>query len=335
MDGLAKVEEAAGALDPSLRARGLALRVTGADPQPWIARGLYDPDAYVQMSVIDALPSDLAAAPIDPWLRTARDPFARAAGAVVVGDKATPETVAALGEALAAAESWSRPPLALAATAVGVEGAESVLAAELAKGEIPLEVRFVRDLSRVGHEELLLTALGEGWRKIEPELAPEWAAVELALGRPAHARSLMHAPDEDQRLAMLDALWALPSPEAKGVLTGLPAASDFVRDYARCLTVAHHDAPVRKLVKVATSEQEEVRALAMTCAGRVPADRGGALVSKILAVGLADESARVQIAAARASQERPDASLVPFLRVLAALEDPALSLEAAAALRSE
>ncbi|TNE91467.1 MAG: hypothetical protein EP330_05095 [Deltaproteobacteria bacterium] len=284
----------------------------------------------MQVAVIDAMPEARRAELLDPWVAKARDPFARSAGAVVLGAEASSETRDALKQDLAQAESWARAPLALAATAVGVEGAVDVLARELASGEIPLELRFVRDLAYVGHEDVLRAALDEGSARIEPEIAADWAVAQLALGSPGPARGF--GADEDAQLALLDALTVVHTSESAGLLASMSRGKGMVADYARCLRVSQHDASAGKLVRVALSELDEVRELAMRCTEGV--EGNAPVIERILTAGLADESGRVQIAAARAAGAHPSPALVPFLESLARQDDPAVQLEAAGALLS-
>lgn len=329
-DPLAVVEAATSSLEPSLRARALALRVTHDGGEAWVARGLYDPEPYVQIAVIDALDDAEVATVLDPWVAREADPYARAAAAVRLGASASAETRASLAEDMQSAASWERAPLALAATAVGAPGGVEVLVAVIAGGQIPLEPRFVRDLGRVGHEAELRDALREGADRIEPELAPEWSAAQIALGAGGAARSLVTGGSEDETLALLDALLASDAPSAVGVLRALSRGRGMTADYARCVLVARHGGSARSLVRVAISEVDEVRALAMQCASL--AEGASDTYGRIILAGIDDEAELVQRAAARAAQARPATVLMPYLHALATRDDPATQLEAAGAI---
>lgn len=179
--------------------------------------------------------------------------------------------------------------------------------------------------------------MAEGSTRIEPEIAPAWAAARIALGDSAGlqaAREGLASSDDEERLAVLDALMAVEAGEADALLRrARTGSSELVADSATCLLVQRGSLPLRQLIPVVTSEIEEVRALAMRCAVATvgePKNRG--LVERILIVGLADESAEVRLEAARATQKAPFEDALPFLRVLARDDDRGVQVEALGAL---
>ncbi|MCO4745969.1 MAG: hypothetical protein KC912_14335 [Proteobacteria bacterium] len=336
-DALVQLEALGGSLEPYLRARALALRVRQPDGLDWAGRGLYDPEPWVQMAVIDAMASRSdGASVLDAWVAGEHDPFARAAGAVVLGVQASEATQQALGEALGSGPSWSRAPIALAGVAVGVEGAEEVLAGELRAGTIPLELRFIADVARVGHGDVLVAAMAEGSARIEPEISPAWAASRLVLGDFGGLQAVragLAASDDEERLAVIDALMAVDTTAADGALKRVSVGTEMVAQSATCVRVRQGSVALRKLIPVVSSEVEEVRALAMRCAVAVADDpRNRVLLERILLVGLADESAEVRLEAARAVQKAPFEQALPYLQVLARDDDRGVQVEALGAL---
>ena len=127
------LEGATASLEPSLRARAIALTVlTTADLDRWGPRGLWDPSPWVQRAAIEALDTRDAHDLLTSFVgRADAAPTSRALAALALDPGAV-----SLSDAWRAAEApWTRAPLALAAWHHGDDDALPALTAALATGQ--------------------------------------------------------------------------------------------------------------------------------------------------------------------------------------------------------
>lgn len=328
---------------PSVRAIAIAAAIdaAGADRSRWLGRGLYDPDPWVQLQALHAAAPHAG----DPAVRAlfaehaaraAADPYARAAAAF----RLEPAEAPAAREALSAAWRATREPsargaLAFGALALGDDEAEAVIAGALARGDVALELSFLRDVGASGRPALA-EALREGTAAAEDELRLAYAAARLALGDRGGRALLVDAladPDPLVRLAVIDAVAELEA--------GLPvlraarnAGPEAVRAYAGLVREARRGELGPRLRAAHAAEDAELRILACQWLPRaLDAGADAAEARPLARAALGDEDARVRAAAAdalgRAGLEAED---LPRLTLLLTDDDVLVRVAAAGAL---
>lgn len=300
------LEAAAADTDPTPRAEaiGWLIRVDPADG-PWIARGLADPDPWVQRHAVDALAARLPDEPARDALRrfalrddSVADPFVRARAARLssVGAPVDAALRDGMAAACATATSWSRLPVCLAAAELGDPAAIEPMSRALADGDLPLELDFVSDLGNSG-VIALLPALATGAAHAEEELALPLAAARAGLGDPegeASVRRALGDPDEDTRLEGLDAVIGLADPVGTRLLKSTSTrGSPVVRAYVDVALAARRgggDAIERAMA----SDQREIRLLGVQFAGDDAGRRGDKIARAVAERGLIDEDPEVR-----------------------------------------
>lgn len=312
----ALLAEAANNGDPTPRARAVALLV-GTD-LTWGARGLLDPDPWVQRHTADALIQRLPQADAAKQLAefavredSLADPFVRAtvAAALVRSGLGTPELRSALSASWKAEhDRWRRAPLALAAAQLGDNTALAPLQTALAAGDVPLEVEFLLAIAGSGLVDLI-PALRTGSSVAEEELALPWAAAQAGLGdREGEAvlRRALTDPDEWVRLEALDVVVRLPEAAAVPLIKHADGrGSALVRSYAAEALASFGKGDLASLERAMGKLDRDERLLAVQFAEKVAADpllakRGVRTVRKVARTGLTDEDPEIRARACAA-----------------------------------
>ena len=277
---LAVLAAAAGDLDEGVRARALGALVRSS-PEPaggaWAPRGLYDPSPWVQRATLDALSSRRADAASRQVLhqtaqRTDLDPYVRCAAAAAL-HVAPPS---GLLETVRRAETeagapWRAAPCALAAAQLDDAEAEDRLALILAEGDLPFNLRFLRDVGDAGFTGLV-PALIEASSLVEDALVPAIGATLLQLGS-ARGEALLKdglaSKDPMRQLESLDALSAVDTPSATAALRrAAVTTSGDTRTCARLILSGREDLDLDLAVEATNGDDRELRAFALQHTGR-------------------------------------------------------------------
>jgi HEAT repeat protein len=316
-----------------LRARAWSVPTTDA-PAAELAEGLADPSPWVQLAVVRALP---ATGGEEALRRTAGsasvDPYVRAEAALALGGDAGRS---ALGDGWAEAPMPARLPLAFAALRLGDEAARPVVEGLLSAGELPLEPAFFLALSS-RPDPGLAAALATGQARVEEELASTAAAARMRLGDDGAAdllRKGLGAPDEEQRLEILDLLVDVPGPAADALLgRARQDASAFVATYADLALLAREGRESAAFLRASESADWELRQLAVRFAARAAGGSApGRTLEKVVRAGLIDRSSPVRAEAADAVGRLRLSDAADALRPLLADPSPDVALAAARAL---
>jgi HEAT repeat protein len=265
---LPQLKAGADSLDPSPRARALALLVEHVGPDPWGRRALLDPTSWVRRAGIEAL-----AARGDPESRAMleavaadaqADPYLRGLAAMRVrGPVATRAIVSALAEER---EPWRVAPLALAAVQLGDGTALPVLQAALEAGELPLDLAFLEEVGRSGSGEVA-AALALAQDRVEDELVLPVAAARMMLGDAAGEQALRKAlsdPDEERRMEALDYVVLVDHPAAVTLLRRASSLGpERVRWYADLALAARTGGGAETFERAFASADRDVRMLSV------------------------------------------------------------------------
>lgn len=301
--------------EPSHRGHALGFLIA-TSPEPgggeWAARALYDPDGWVQRQGVVALVGRLEEPEAQEHLiaylsRASADPYSRGyAGVRMRGLELEPAARVrdALREAWRAeGQRWRQAPLALAALLHGDDDASEPLKGALSRGDLALEMDFVRDVGLSGRSELL-PALQEGSDWVEEELSLVYAVARLSLGDGSAEQVLRKAlggSDAAVQLEALDHLASLDGPEAEALLRRASGqGSDLIRRTASLALAARGVEPTATIVRAASDPDDEIRALAVRFAGErlahtpsLPRKDARAL-EEVLQAGLVDSDPEVR-----------------------------------------
>jgi hypothetical protein len=261
--------------EPGPRGRALEILVarSSADALPALAaRGLWDPDGWVQRRVVHALGDRIddpgAADALRDFVRRSdgvADPHARAIAAERLGLARDPELAAALTAAWRAERTpWRRAPLQLAAGRLGDDVAIVGLSSTIADGELGLDPEFLLDVGRSGLTALL-PSFAEAWPHIEDDIRLAFLTARLLLGdtdAEKLLRSALTASDELAVLEALDFLTAVDHPAADGLIGRVKAATPLAQTYAGLALQARGDGPDKSFDDAIASPNAEIRELA-------------------------------------------------------------------------
>jgi hypothetical protein len=318
--------------DPTLRGRALAWLVV-ADPAQFAARGLHDPDGWVQSEVARAMVGD--ASQRDTLLNyvgrddSLVDPYVQGSVALALGATALPRLHPS-------GRGWRAAPLWFARLSLGDPAAEAPLAEVLRSGELPLESELFRDIGRSGQSSLL-PALAAGQIEAEAELQPAYAAARAGLGD-AGGDAVLRALLADGEMGPLGALDLLAPPLSGPVVARLLAEAARSNDTstaagARAVQAAAGTRGVDAVERALAHPDRDVRLLAL---GLVAA--GDARLQKNarrwVRRAVADPDATVQIAALVAAQRLRLSGLEDVALPLFDSDDPRLRLEASGVIRA-
>jgi hypothetical protein len=331
------LEGATASLEPSLRARAIALTVlTTADLDRWGPRGLWDPSPWVQRAAIEALDTRDAHDLLTSFVgRADAAPTSRALAALALDPGAV-----SLSDAWRAAEApWTRAPLALAAWHHGDDDALPALTAALATGELDVDAAFFAALAQRSQPDVL-AALAEAQARAEPELAIQLAATRLRCGDAKAAVPLRKALDgsAEEQLEALDALGALPGAAADELITrAASSAHELVRRDALLLAAARLGQQPERLTDALDDPDREVRLFAVA-ASRIALAQGPASrqvakeARRALVEALVDPDLQVRAEAARGVGEHRVVEARAALEALLTDEVAWVRVEAAGAL---
>ncbi len=337
----AVLEDAAGQLDPSARAKALALLIEQLGPA-WDARGLGDPSPWVQRAAVSALiargdaPAQEALARFvgDP----SRDRIVRSLAAVWLPGE--PAAAAIGGAWREAVQPWDRAPLALAALVNGDQEARAGLDAALQTGELPLDVELILEIGHTGDTELL-PALAIAQTQVEPELRLAIAAARLLLGDATAEqpfRKALAAPNVEARLEALDTLSDVDRPATVSLLSRARAEGpELVTWYAELSLAARSGTDPDLFLRAARDADREVRQLAVR-ASRAAAVGGTAnkkvakAAHRVVLERLADPDLSVRLEAVAAARQLSLAEAEPLVSRLLSDGSQMLRIEAAGTL---
>jgi hypothetical protein len=294
----------------------------------------------VQQEVMGVLPE-----PPPPELRRSlaalaqdrgADPVVRARAAWI---EASPESGRAMIEAAAgAADAWTRAPLALAASRLGDAGSRPLLEADLASGEIPLDLSFLEWLSD-RPDPGLARALSIAQERAESDLVLLLARARLRLGDATAEpvfRAVLLGDEEELAAEAIDLLADLDGPVAGELLRrGTSSPSGFVARYSELALAGRGELGPATLERASEDSDFELRLLAVrhaAAAWRSSGRRGARPLEQVVLGGLVDPSSAVRAEAARRCGELGLASAVSALRALLADEGERVRVEAAGAL---
>ncbi len=336
--------EAANGDDPGLRARAIR-DLVATDPVPaggaWGARGLYDPDGWVERAAVGALAQRLDEPEtvnlLVGWLSWADgDPHARASAGLQLVDAGVGRD--AVVAAWRAEAGWRAVPLALAAAVAGDADALASLATALRTGLIPLEPDFLREL---GERPLpgLADAARAGADRVEEPIRLTYAGTRLALGDTSADGELRRALDDTESAALeaLDAVAMVPGPLADNVIRrARTTGPDLVRGYADLLDVARTGVGSDAFARAAASDDRELRAMAVrllpAAAQASAAGRRGRWIDRALAAALADPDPTVRAGGVRAAVELERRDLRELVAPLLGDPNRTVRVEAAGAI---
>ncbi len=347
----AVLEASASSLDVSLRLRAIELLCShspAGELEGWAQRGLFDPSPYVRRAVVETLALRLDE-PVARRLllsvleREDVDAYTRGRAGFLLVRAGVDEARAPMERAWrAAANSWDRAPLALAALQGGDDEAEQALAEALKDGAIPLETEFFVAIGQTGRRSLA-PALVEARELLEEELLLPVGEALIQLGV-AEGEQVFRETFADgdvlSQLEAIDYLAQLEGQRAVALLRKARGGSPIVRSYAELVMVSRGDQPLAGAVAAAEVDDREQQCMAFEAMERhlsvVPPEdqpRRSLRAARDLALaGLADPEPMVRGCAARAlgavagPADRPE---------LAALIDELSGDDAAESLRLE
>ena len=307
---------AAQSTDPTPRARALSFLIStnGPDAQSWARVALEDADPWVQRAGVYALaerlPSTEAKDLLEHFVGTDGDPYVRGAAGYRLASTESVVAAERLAEAWRSErELWRIAPLALAAAELGDTEAVPALQQAIRRGELALEIDFLKDLAGSGQAELL-PALREGADWVESELRLPYAIALVSLGDPSGEQALRKALGSShvqECLEALDYVSELDHPTANTLLRKARSnPSHHVRTYA-ALALAARTADGMDIFTEAMGDSDpEIRELAVRFAAQVAQNpnasrksmrSGSAVVSE----ALSDPNASVRSEAMKAT----------------------------------
>jgi HEAT repeat protein len=328
---------------PSVRSRAIALgiAVDTTDRATWAGRGSYDPDGWVQSQTVDAM-APYAAEPavrevlVQLAMRASADAYARSHAAVVLAQTGGDDRVRdALSSAVTQTRNpWNRSALALGALALGDSTHTEALTTAVARGDIALELTFIRDLGHTNNLSVL-AALVSASERVEEELVLAVAASRMLLGDDSGKNLLISATHDNDplvQLAVIDAVLDIPG--NKPVLKAAMRAKDAVAaEYAALAWDAVRDRVSDRFPRALESTDPELRLAALMLLGRTTTAPDVARDHARRA--LLDDVPRVRAAAARRLGElglQTSAGDTERLQVLLSDEDVLVRVEGAGAL---
>lgn len=344
----AELMEMAGDLDPALRGRALSLLILTSDEPAGgalAARGLWDPTAWVQRTVAEALLQRLSEPEsreaLEAFvLREEGDPYVRGWTALRLSEAGYTATLDGLEAAWRAdSRAWSRAPLALAAAHMGDTEAWEAVTAAVSRGDLALETSFVLDLAHTDNEALL-PALKEASEWAEEELALSIAAARMIQGDPAGARLVHQSLTGDDQMLQLEALDYLSTLDAPEALRQLEQASHLpdplVARYASLVLASRGLSSEQVIAQAALAPDWEVRDLAVRWAGQALSHSPEKALRKTaeatIRQGLLDEDPTVRATAIEALARTGLTGETEALAANLAHEARAVRVEAAGAL---
>jgi hypothetical protein len=231
-------------------------------------------------------------------------------------------------------DPWNRSALALGALALGDPTHTTALTDAVIRGDIALELTFIRDLGHTGNASVL-AALVKASDMVEEELVLEVAAARMRLGD-AGGKSLLIAATNDNdplvQLAVIDT--ALDIPGNKPVLKAAMRSRDAIAgEYAALAWDAARDRVSDRFPRALESDDAELRLAALALLARTSSNPE--LARDLARKALLDEVPRVRAAAARRLGElgiQTAAGDTERLGVLLSDEDVLVRVEAAGAL---
>lgn len=345
----AALDAAAADAEPGLRGAALAARIrtsSEAAGGDWAPRALYDPSPWVRRqaatALADRLPEPASLSALQALVsRPDLDAYTRCGAGMHLaraGDQSTLPVVTAALEA--ASEDWEAAPCALAAAAMGSEGAVPLLEKALRGGELPLELGFVADLSGSGLAEVA-PAVGEAVGLVEEPLRIPLAAAWMELGGSggaAELRSALNTGMPEDQLTAVDFLVHSGASSAEELLKKAAGSEGPARQYARLALAARSGDLGPAQIAAGDAEDRDARILAMQLTGELVArleDPSGRVARKaraLLAGGLADPDDAVRLAAARSLARVGTPAEAAALEPLLMAEGVALRVAAAEAL---
>ncbi len=323
----AALQELADASDPEVRAIALAGRVATAPPEEvslWLDRAGWDPDATVNLDVLDALarrgmPELDASTRRALALRSTTDPVVR--GLLALERVDAGDDLAELATAWKSERDWARIPLLLVAVRLDAAGAREALLKVLSEQPLPDDPALVAALGACGVEGAA-AAIAQASGSLEEAASTASEAARAWLGDPEGRllwQASLRARDPARARDALDLMLALPDDRLAAVLPLTRGARDPV---VRAAVAVLEDPSADALVRMVASKNPGVREMA----GRL-ADRWGR--------GMADAVAPVLLNDAEPDLRKLGALLVAHHRIPvdAALVD-ALRIDDRARLRA-
>lgn len=313
--------------DPSVRARALGSAVAyapAAQVPRWIMQGSYDPDAWVQGAVVEAMMLRDGEPEVHELLlgfvaRGSADPYLRAVVAVRLGS-ATPMSVRG---AWGRQPLWRATPLALASWVAGDQPALDVLLAGLREGELRAEPAFLASLV-LAEPPGAVEALAAGAARGE-EMAPPLLLAGMLLGDADARVAWQHALADDPAWVGQQALEValhLPAERRVTVADAVAKAGDRgVREVADLLRRPN----AKGMVRAAGDDDPWVRGMVGALAREIPAEEA----APVAAILIGDATALVRAEGARLVGHHRIRSLGDGVEALAA--DEAALVRAAAA----
>ncbi len=306
-DARESLEELADASDPEVRAIALAGLVATATPEEvglWLDRAGWDPDATVNLDVLDALarrgPPELDASTRRALaLRPTTDPVVR--GLLALERIEAGDDLAELGTAWQTERDWARVPMLLVAVRLDAVGAREALLRVLSEQPLPDDPALVAALGACGVEGAA-AAIAQASGSLEEAASTASEAARAWLGDPEGRllwQASLRARDPARARDALDLMLALPDHRLAAVLPLARGARDPV---VRAAVALLAEPNAEALLRMASSKNSGVREVA----GRL-ADRWGR--------GMADAVAPVLLADAEPDLRKLGGLLVAHHRI--------------------
>ena len=322
------IEEAASGLDAGQRARAIASLIAQEPTvQVWGARGVYDPDPWVQRRALEALVVHPDPAARDLVVGLASRPGTRPAVACLAAGTLGKDAPEAVREAVAArlqgAAEYDRAPCGLAGARLGIPGALETGIAALQEGALPLDIDFLRD-ARGWTDPAWVAALEGALELVEPEMRAPLAGALLWLGSGAAQTVLaadLNNADPMVRFAALDAVSHGPENVAMPLLRR--AGDD---PGVRLARVGLGEVDVGLLQAALFAEDRDQRADGLMALGTLlarPTDNRKLhrMAPELIRKGLLDPDETVRLAALFAAAESKNPSLISVVETVMAAEE--------------
>ena len=305
--------------DSEVRALALSWLIRDANPDEmatFAAIGLSDASPWVRKKAVTTLshrlPDPVALAAISHAAGpTETDPYVFAEAAVALDGYASPDIEESIRQRLfQAGVDWGAAAIALAASAHGIEGAESALCTALEHGEIDYEPQWLRSLT-AHSSPCIAMALKLASPRVEPEIALPIQWVRLLRGelKPERLIRQLMQLDTHAQLEFLDLVTEDDLAPAQALFKSLQTQTDpVVRAYARLLLseVDMNRTYAAEVLALASSEDTVLRAMAIDSAGRclqrLASQKGHRVCVSVVMDGLHDPVALVRRQAAEAAE---------------------------------